>query len=66
MTYSECDCLSPREGTRCPRVVGDPDGEGIVATVCRQQILAGPLEVENSAVESPVVRVSKHGAHCII
>lgn len=62
----ERDRLGPGKGTRRTRVVGDPDGESVVAAVGRQQVFACALEVEDPAVKRAVMRVSKHGAHGVV
>ena len=65
-TYGEGDGLCPGEGARGTGVVGDSNGETVVAAVGRQQVFAGALEVEDAPVERPVVRVAENGAHGVV
>jgi hypothetical protein len=47
-------------------IVGHTHREAVVLAVGREQVLARALKVEHAAVVRPIVRVTEHGAYCVI
>ena len=65
-TYRQGDRFGPRKRLARSGIVGHTHGETVVLAVGCEQVLARALKVEHAAVVRPIVRVTEHGAYCVI